>query len=131
MSTSRRPTSPHITIYRPQITSVLSIMHRLSGVWLSFGVALVVAWLYTVAYAPAFYPDLYACLSSLPGQIFLFVWTAAFYYHLCNGIRHLFWDVGMGYKIPQVNASGWVVLLCAFFLTLLTWGFIHSMAGAL
>lgn len=131
MSVDHRPTSPHLTIYRPQISSVLSIMHRLTGVWLSFGAALVVGWLYIVAYAPASYQMWHECFSSLLGQLVLMSWVFAFYFHLCSGIRHLFWDIGKGFKISQVNASGWMVVLASIVLTTLTWGFVHSMAEQL
>ena len=128
-STDNRPTSPHLSIYRPQISSVLSILHRISGIWLSFGAAVLVAWLYIVAYAPTFYPEFHAYMASFFGQLFLMSWAAAFYYHLLSGIRHLFWDIGMGYAIPQVNRSGWAVVLATAALTLLTWGFIQGGAA--
>jgi succinate dehydrogenase / fumarate reductase, cytochrome b subunit len=126
MSTQNRPTSPHLTIYKPQITSVLSITHRMTGVALFFGTPLLVGWLYVVAYAPAHYVKLHECLASDAGKALLFGWTLAFYYHLANGIRHLFWDLGKGFTIPQVNRSGWAVLIFTLLMTMFTWGFISS-----
>lgn len=123
MPSDRRPISPHLTIYRPQITSVLSITHRATGIWLFFGALMLVAWLYVVAYAPGYYPTLHACLSSWVGQLGLLSWMAAFYYHLGNGIRHLFWDIGKGFAIPQFTASGWAVIIFALVMTAVTWGF--------
>ena len=129
MPVQNRPTSPHLTIYRPQISSVLSIMHRATGVWLFFGALFLTAWLYIVAYAPGYYPDLYAFLSSWLGELLLLSWLAAFYYHLGNGIRHLFWDIGKGFSIPQLNASGWAVVIFALVMTAITWGFVQQAAG--
>lgn len=126
MSSDFRPTSPHLTIYRPQITSILSIAHRLTGIWLFFGVLLLVAWLCVVAYAPAYYGSLYDCLSSLLGQLFLLSWMFSFYYHLANGIRHLFWDIGKGFRLSQVAASGWAVVVFTLIMTAVTWGFVQQ-----
>jgi succinate dehydrogenase / fumarate reductase cytochrome b subunit len=124
MSKDNRPLSPHLTIYRPQITSVLSITHRLTGIALFAGTALIVVWLWSVAYVPAFYATLHGWLASGIGRLMLLGWMAAFYYHLANGIRHLFWDIGWGFTIPQVNRSGWLVILFTLAVTAATWGFV-------
>ena len=118
----QRPTSPHLSIYRPQISTVLSIMHRMTGVALFAGTALLVAWLWSIAYAPAFYSTLHDIIASPVGQLCLLGWTAAFYYHLCNGIRHLFWDIGKGFTLPVMTRSGWAVIFATLFLTAFTWG---------
>ena len=118
---SSRPTSPHLGIYRPQISSVLSILHRITGVALFAGTSLMVAWLWSAAYDPAFYTTLHAFLSSIPGELLLMGWTAAFYYHLGNGIRHLFWDTGRGFSLPVMAKSGWAVVISAVLLTTITW----------
>jgi len=129
MSNPNRPISPHLSIYRKQISSVLSILHRMTGLALVAGTALLVSWLWSAAYAPAFYPQLHECLSSLLGQVALFSWMAAFYFHLANGIRHLFWDMGRGFALSAMAASGWAVVLFTVLMTMFTWGFIHSAAG--
>jgi succinate dehydrogenase / fumarate reductase, cytochrome b subunit len=129
MSNDNRPLSPHLTIYRPQITSVLSITHRLTGVALVAGTALLVAWLWSVAYAPSFYGTLHGWLSSGIGQALLLGWTVAFYYHLANGIRHLVWDTGRALALPQVHRTGWAVIFFTLAMTAATWGFIHSSLG--
>ncbi len=126
MTVKNRPTSPHLTIYRKQITTVLSITHRLSGLALFFGTPLLAGWLYVVAYAPANYAKLHECLTSDIGQAALFGWTLAFYFHLSNGIRHLFWDMGKGFTIPQTNRSGWMVIIFTVLMAVFTWGFISS-----
>lgn len=129
MPSDKRPLSPHLFIYKPQITSVLSITHRITGVALYVGTMVLVAWLWTLAYAPEKHLSLLECLHSPVGQSLLVGWTFAFYYHLANGIRHLFWDAGMGFSIPAVHKSGWMVILFTVAMTALTWNCIYSNAG--
>lgn len=129
MPVAPRPTSPHLSIYRWQISSVLSILHRLTGLALFAGTALIVVWLCSAAYAPASYATLHDAISSAIGQIFLLGWTLAFYYHFCNGIRHLFWDIGKGFTLPAMARSGWAVVVFAIIFTALTWGFVNALAG--
>lgn len=129
MASDNRPLSPHLGIYKWQITMVLSILHRITGVALYAGTALIVAWLWTLAYAPARHSDLLQLLATPIGQIMLIGWTGAFYYHLANGIRHLFWDAGYGFTLPVATKSGWMVVLFAGAMTFLTWNCIYSNAG--
>ena len=126
---TNRPLSPHLSIYRKQISSVLSILHRFTGLALVAGAALMAAWLWSAAYAPPFFVTLHGLLESPLGKLFLLGWTVAFYYHLCNGIRHLFWDIGKGFTLPQMHFSGWLVLLVTVVMTLLTWGFVNAAVG--
>ncbi len=118
---SNRPLSPHLQVYRPQITSVLSIMHRLTGVVLSLGAVLIAIWLNLLAYDRQMLEAVYAILASGIGRFFLFIWSFTLYYHLCNGIRHLLWDVGKGLRIEQVRTSGWIMLASTAVLTVITW----------
>jgi succinate dehydrogenase / fumarate reductase cytochrome b subunit len=127
MSHDKRPTSPHLTIYKPQITSVLSISHRISGVALYAGTALLVWWLWTLAYSPDGYEKFTQCVTSTLGQLALGGWTLAFFYHLGNGIRHLFWDMGKGFAIPQVEKSGMAVIAFAVLMTAVVWNSILGM----
>jgi succinate dehydrogenase / fumarate reductase cytochrome b subunit len=120
-SPDKRPTSPHLTIYRPQISSVLSISHRISGVALYAGTLALAWWLWTLAYDPYGYEAMRECMNSVLGRIALIGWTLAFYYHFSNGLRHLFWDMGYGYSLPSVNRSGWAAVYAAIGLTALTW----------
>lgn len=129
MSTAKRPTSPHLTIYRKQITSVLSITHRATGLALFVGTALIVLWLWIAAYNPAQYSVLHDALVSPVGRFCLIGWTVAFYYHLANGVRHLFWDAGMGFTLPAAVRSGWLVLLFTLVMTAITWGYVNAVAG--
>ncbi len=121
MSQSSRPLSPHLQIYKPQITSTLSILHRLTGLWLAVAAAILVLWLYGLALAPPIFTALSRFFASGLGQLLLFSWILAFSYHLCNGIRHLFWDIGKGFELPQVYRSGYLVLAAAFILAGLIW----------
>ena len=111
MASAPRPISPHLTIYKPQITSVLSIMHRMTGVALYAGAVAMVVWLVIVAYYPLKYSKWYECAASWGGRLILLGFLLAFYYHLANGIRHLFWDMGKGYSLKVATISGWLVLL--------------------
>ena len=122
MAAGKRPLSPHLQIYRPQITSVLSISHRFSGVVLAVGLLVLVYWLAALASGDAAYAQALALLGAWPVQLLLFLGSFAFFYHLANGIRHLWWDSGRGFEISQVYASGWAVIVAAGALTLLAWG---------
>ncbi|NBX02678.1 MAG: succinate dehydrogenase, cytochrome b556 subunit [Alphaproteobacteria bacterium] len=118
---SQRPLSPHLTIYRPQISSVLSILHRMTGVALFFGVLLLVVWLSIAAFYPALYSGFYEAMNSRFGRIVLLGFTQAFFYHLCNGVRHLFWDMGKGFELKTMARSGWAVVIVSLSLTLASW----------
>jgi len=121
MTHDKRPLSPDLQIYRPQLTSVLSIMHRLTGIVLSAGSLLLVAWLVAGAAGPAAYHALLDLVRSWLGQALLFGWTFSLFYHLCNGIRHLCWDAGYGFELTAIYASGWAVVAASTTLTLVTW----------
>lgn len=121
MSSQQRPLSPHLQIYKPQISSVLSIFHRISGVYLSLGSYALVLWLSLLAFSAEGFLALSAFWGSLFGQALLITWTGAFFYHLTNGIRHLFWDAGKGYDLETMTKSGWAVLATSLILTLGVW----------
>ena len=118
-----RPLSPHLQIYRPQITSAMSILHRITGVALAVGTVLLVAWILTVAIGDeGVYARFTGFLGSWFGLLLLFAWSVALFYHLLNGIRHLFWDSGRGFELPTMQASGVAVLLGTAVLTVVVWG---------
>ena len=96
--------------YRFQITSVMSLMHRVSGIVLSFAAFVLAWWLLAVAQGGDAYERAAACLASPFGKVALFGFTLALVYHFFNGLRHLLWDAGWGFKIPQVYKSGYTVL---------------------
>lgn len=119
--TVRRPLSPHLQVYRPEITSMLSIAHRITGVGLAVGTLLLVWWLVAAASSDAAYAGVSGFIRSPLGYLLLFGWTAALWFHFCNGIRHLFWDAGVGFELPTVHASGKGVLVATVVLTVVTW----------
>jgi succinate dehydrogenase / fumarate reductase cytochrome b subunit len=129
MSNRDRPLSPHLQVYRPQITSVLSITHRATGVALAAGALLLTYWLTSAAYGPEAFNETHAFFGTVIGRILLLGFTFAFFYHLCNGIRHLFWDAGKGYDIDTLRASGIAVVVAAVCLTLLGWSLAYIMRG--
>ena len=116
-----RPISPHLQVYKPQITSLLSIFHRITGVALTFGLILLVAWIFTLSLGEEYFEYFVMFIKSWFGLLILFGFTFALNYHLCNGIRHLFWDAGYGYEIETVHKSGLAVLVVSFVLTILIW----------
>ena len=113
MAAQQRPLSPHLQIYKPQLTTVLSILHRVTGVFLGLAAFALVAWLFAVAGDGEGFEGFNALASSLPGKLFLLAATASLAYHLLNGIRHLLWDIGWGFELPRVYASGWTVVALA------------------
>jgi len=124
-----RPLSPHLGIYRWQITNTLSILHRLTGVALTIGLAPLALWLWSAAYSPEWFACLSDMAGSIIGKLFLFGWTLAFYYHLANGMRHLNWDIGKGFALDEVLASGRVVVVFALAMTVFTWAIILRDVG--
>jgi len=129
MTTHKRPLSPHLQIYNPQITSVLSIFHRMMGAALSFGALFLVYWLSAAAYGPEQFARAQDFFGSWFGQLILFGLTFSFFYHLANGIRHLFWDAGYGFELSTLRMSGIVVVLFSLASTALIWFLAYSQAG--
>ena len=118
-----RPLSPFMfpTWYRFQITSVLSILHRLTGIALAVGSILLAWWLIAVAAGGQVFAATHAFIASPIGVLLLFLWSVAFFYHLCNGIRHLAWDAGWGFELRTAHLSGYAVLAATVVLTVLAW----------
>lgn len=121
MSNTERPLSPHLSIYRWPITMTLSILHRITGVAMSVGLIVLTYWFTAVAAGGADYEQAVGLMSSMLGRLCLIGWSFAFFLHLANGVRHLFWDLGHGFEIKQANASAWFVLLLAIALTVIFW----------
>ncbi|MBK20111.1 MAG: succinate dehydrogenase, cytochrome b556 subunit [Rhodospirillaceae bacterium] len=131
MDTRERPLSPHLQVYKPQLTSTLSILHRITGVALSAGTLLLVWWLIAAAMGGGAYTTVQMVVGSWIGQLMLFGWSFALFYHLCNGIRHLFWDIGKGLDLPAAYRSGWIVISSSIVLTLCSWAWGYSSMGVL
>ena len=121
-----RPLSPHLRIYRWQIGNTLSIIHRVTGAVLALGLLVLSYWLISLAGGAAPYAAAMRVLASPAGLIALMGWTFAFLFHLLNGIRHLFWDAGMGFERTERHLSGWVAVLGALGLTACVWGLLWS-----
>ena len=123
-----RPLSPHLSIYKPQITSILSILHRLTGAYLYFGLMLMVWWIIIAVYS-SFNPHLASWTfftKNVIGKLFLLGWSFSLFYHLLNGIRHLFWDIGLGFKLKTVTWSGVLVIVGSVALTIISWGIVYN-----
>lgn len=120
MATDNRPLSPHLQIYKPQLTSVLSITHRGTGVFLTIGAFFLTYWLLALAGDPEHFAKLQEHLSSWYGTYLLYAFVFSLYFHLCNGIRHLFWDIGLGLDIDITYKTGYVVIVASIIFTLTT-----------
>ncbi len=118
---SQRPLSPHLQIYRPQLTSVLSITHRATGIGLAIGAPVLTWWLMALSTGAAAYGNFTMVFGNGLGIALLAGWTWAFFYHLANGIRHLFWDMGTGLELESTYRSGWGVVIASIILTAVCW----------
>lgn len=121
MATTKRPTSPHLQIYKWGPHMALSILHRISGVALGGGTLLLAWWLIALAAGPDEYARFQFCMSSIVGKAVLMGFTLALMLHLCNGIRHLFWDMGMGFDIETTARTNMLIFLGTAVLTALSW----------
>lgn len=118
-----RPLSPHLQVYRPQITSTMSILHRITGFSLAAGSLVLVIWLWGAAYSPPLFSAMYTFFAHPLGRILMFGWTFAYFYHLGNGVRHLFWDAGRGFELDNVYRSGYAVVVFSGLFTVAIWLF--------
>jgi succinate dehydrogenase / fumarate reductase cytochrome b subunit len=118
-----RPMSPFMIgpYYRPQLTSMLSITHRLTGLALTVGTVLLAGWLMAAATGPWAYSQYVGVMKSIPGQFLVFCWSWSLCFHLCNGVRHLFWDTGRGFEMKTVYTSGYIVMGMSLALTAAAW----------
>ncbi|HKF74289.1 MAG TPA: succinate dehydrogenase, cytochrome b556 subunit [Stellaceae bacterium] len=130
MTPASRPLSPHLQVYRWQITMVLSISHRATGLALSVGTLLLAWWLVALATGPQAFAVAQGFLGSWLGKLLLLGWTFSLFFHLANGIRHLFWDAGYGFENKTTTATGWAVVLASAALTVIAWvAGLAAMAG--
>ncbi|MGB0217795.1 MAG: succinate dehydrogenase, cytochrome b556 subunit [Sinimarinibacterium flocculans] len=122
-TTDSRPLSPFMLgpYYRFQWTSVLSFGHRITGIGLSLGTALLAIWLIALAGGAQWYAAVATHVQAWYGQVLLFAWTWALMYHLGNGIRHLFWDIGRGFELKTAERSGYFVVVASLLLTAAAW----------
>lgn len=114
-----RPLSPHLSIYRPMYTMILSILHRITGVALTLGLMMVIWWFLALSIGEDYFETANWALTSVVGGLIMIgsLWALAF--HLCNGIRHLFWDVGKGFELDTAWRSGLAVIAASIVITVL------------
>lgn len=124
-----RPLSPHLQVYRLQLTSVLSFSHRLAGIFLAVGSIYLVLWACAVAAGPDTYSMIQVFSASIMGRLLLLGWTVALFYHLANGLRHLLWDAGKGFSLKATYASGWAVLAFTIVATIVAWVVAFKLRG--
>ena len=117
----KRPLSPHLQHYKLPLTAYLSITHRATGVINSFAIVLLVLLIASAAGTPDSYAFMSAIANSWFGKLVLFGFTLSLYYHMCNGIRHLFWDIGKGFDLEDAKKSGNVCVIAAGVLSVITW----------
>ncbi len=120
-----RPLSPHLQVYRLPLPALMSITHRMTGIILSTGTVLVAVYLIALASGPEHFALLQPVITHPLGQLVLFGYSLALFYHACNGVRHLFWDAVLGLNIPAIYKSGILVLVLAFVLTAALWSWIY------
>ena len=116
-----RPLSPHLQVYKPQLTSILSIFHRGTGIVLSIGSIFLVSWILVLTLGESAYQIYSQLVNNWFGKLVIFGFTFGLFYHLSNGIRHLFWDAGYGYDLKDAYISGFAVIISSISLTLITW----------
>ena len=120
MNRGNRPLSPHLTIYRPQMSSITSIFVRLTGIGLTLGFVLVIWWLFAAATGPGYFAFVDGLLTSWLGILIMVLSLWALWYHFLGGVRHLIWDMGYGFEIKTADMMGYVMIGGSLVLTLLT-----------
>lgn len=130
MASSDRPLSPHLQIWRWNVTMALSILHRAAGVGLGLGTLLLAWWLIAAASGPEAFATAQAFLGSILGRLVLLGFTAALFFHLCNGVRHLVWDAGYGFEVATAERTAWLTVAATVLLTLVAWIAGYAMRGS-
>jgi len=126
-----RPLSPHLQIYAPMLTMMLSIVHRLTGAVLYFGTLLLCWWLIAAATGPAYFAYVQDFMSSYLGRLILFGYTWALLHHMFGGLRHLFWDTGRGFELPTAELTARWAIIASVVTTIVVWVAGYWMMGAL
>ncbi|MDE0800125.1 MAG: succinate dehydrogenase, cytochrome b556 subunit [Rhodospirillaceae bacterium] len=121
MATQNRPLSPHLQVYRLPLTALMSITHRITGVGLTFGTLLLAWWVTAASYGKPEFEQVQAFLGSWIGLTLLLGFSFALFFHLCNGLRHLFWDFGRYFELHETRRADVFVLIGAAALTAATW----------
>lgn len=122
-SPAERPLSPHLQIYKPSITMVMSVLHRITGAALFFGTLLLVVFLVALAMGKTSFGIVQAVYGSVFGKLVLFGYTWALFHHMCGGLRHFVWDTGAGFERETRMRLAWATLIGSLILTALAWSF--------
>ena len=130
MADTQRPLSPHLQIYKRQVQMMTSIVHRATGIALAVGSLMVVGGLLHLAAGEDSFNHFKSIIGSPLGMVLLIGWSWSLFYHLCNGIRHLIQDAGLGYEIPQFVRSSWLSVAGSIVLTVLVWAYVMTAGGA-
>jgi succinate dehydrogenase / fumarate reductase cytochrome b subunit len=130
MADTQRPLSPHLQIYKKQVQMMTSITHRATGIALAVGSLLVVCGLMHLATGEESFNHFKGVLGSPVGMILMLGWSWSLFYHICNGIRHLLQDAGLGYSIPQFVRSSWLSVIGSIVLTVVVWAYVLMAGGA-
>ncbi|CAN0368265.1 unnamed protein product [Discosporangium mesarthrocarpum] len=131
MASNNRPLSPHLQVYKPQLTTFMSITHRATGIALAVGTLMLVCWLIAAATGESAFNEVQAFLGSIVGRLLLLGWTYALFYHLCNGLRHLFWDAGKGFELETAYMTGRIVIGASILLTIGAWLWGYAAMGVI
>jgi succinate dehydrogenase / fumarate reductase cytochrome b subunit len=131
MASNNRPLSPHLQVYKPQLTTFMSITHRATGIALAVGTLMLVCWLIAAATGETAFNEVQAFLGSIVGRLLLLGWSFALFYHLCNGLRHLFWDAGKGFEIETAYMTGRIVIAASILLTVGAWLWGYAAMGVI
>lgn len=131
MASNNRPLSPHLQVYKPQLTTFMSITHRATGIALAVGTLMLVCWLIAAATGETAFNEVQAFLGSIVGRLLVLGWSFALFYHLCNGLRHLFWDAGKGFEIETAYMTGRIVIAASILLTIGAWLWGYAAMGVI
>lgn len=131
MASNNRPLSPHLQVYKPQLTTFMSITHRATGIALAVGTLMLVCWLIAAATGESAFDEVQAFLGSIIGRLLLLGWSYALFYHMCNGLRHLFWDAGKGFEIETAYTTGRIVIGASIVLTIGVWVWGYAAMGVI
>jgi succinate dehydrogenase / fumarate reductase, cytochrome b subunit len=126
-----RPLSPHLQIYRPMLTMMMSIAHRISGAANAAGFLLLAWWLVAIATGPEAYAQVSSVFNSIPGRLVLFLFTWSLVHHMLGGIRHLIWDTGRGLDKTSIEVFAWLTIIGSTLLTVLIWYAGYALRGSL
>jgi succinate dehydrogenase / fumarate reductase cytochrome b subunit len=126
---ARRPLSPHLQIYRPMLTMMMSIAHRISGAALAIGFILLAWWLIAVSIGPEAFATVNAFFAGLFGRFLLFMFSWALIHHMLGGIRHLIWDTGRGLDLVSIEVFAWATIIGSTVLTFALWALGYWLKG--